>query len=794
MAVEPNGPGGQVKELRLALVLYGGVSLAVYMHGITKELHRLVRASAPEAGGATEPAPASERVWRRLLGRLAQEASGVATRVVVDVVAGTSAGGINGVYLAKALAHDLSQDALRDLWIGHGAISGLLRGPRFLPGWSKSITLPLALRRAPLDGASMCGWLHDALVTMDATAAAPGRSLMPDGHELQLFVTMTDLRGYERDVVADDPHIIRERQHAHVMSFRYRPSHDVDDFGPRGNAALAFGARATSCFPGAFPPVSPRSVSELLRERGAADTEISPRHFRLQELAGPRGGDPLTSRFIDGGVLDNRPFEQAIRAIRSRRADTEVDRRLLYVDPDPRPLAEGPAPAVPDAEPAEIPTILAALTKIPRQQPILGALLEVATLNDRVARIAELVTASFDPIARQVAAVVGGAVADVAAAPDPARLAEWRRLIHQRASEGSGRLAYWTYARMKLADAVEGYARTICTALDYPYESNHAQLVRGALRAWARDRGLFAEDPARLLGEHAELLSAEQVDFLRTFDIGYGARLLRFVIAGLNAWYAHAGEPGYPDRAALDRAKAALWARVKRLDELGAGRTFPAELVTEIERTFPAQLIDDRLHRTTLNDADFASMHAADLDRLREGVGAAYAAVLRDFSAETMGEIHTLTLGWPAERREDLLVRYLGYPLWDAVLYPVQRLSDAGERDRVEVIRMSPADAGVLRFPGAQKLQGVGLHHFRAFFRRDYRECDYLWGRLDAAARMVELLRGGKDQEYREWFEQLAEAILTEDAERLTSPGAQALIAQLRAELTAAPPQAAPAA
>ena len=32
-------------ELRLALVCYGGVSLAVYMHGVTKELHKLLRAA-----------------------------------------------------------------------------------------------------------------------------------------------------------------------------------------------------------------------------------------------------------------------------------------------------------------------------------------------------------------------------------------------------------------------------------------------------------------------------------------------------------------------------------------------------------------------------------------------------------------------------------------------------------------------------------------------------------------------------------------------------------------------------
>jgi hypothetical protein len=33
------------KELRLALICYGGVSLAVYMHGITREIWHLVRAS-----------------------------------------------------------------------------------------------------------------------------------------------------------------------------------------------------------------------------------------------------------------------------------------------------------------------------------------------------------------------------------------------------------------------------------------------------------------------------------------------------------------------------------------------------------------------------------------------------------------------------------------------------------------------------------------------------------------------------------------------------------------------------
>ena len=37
----------ETQELRLALVCYGGVSLAIYINGVAQELFRLVRATAP---------------------------------------------------------------------------------------------------------------------------------------------------------------------------------------------------------------------------------------------------------------------------------------------------------------------------------------------------------------------------------------------------------------------------------------------------------------------------------------------------------------------------------------------------------------------------------------------------------------------------------------------------------------------------------------------------------------------------------------------------------------------------
>src|SRR5262249_60679337 len=102
---------GPVRELRLALVCYGGVSLAIYMHGTTKEIHKLVLASqGRDLESTTNPFPqeTTEAVYWELLKDM-EAKDGIRTRVVVDIVSGTSAGGINGVFLAKARAGNPDQ-------------------------------------------------------------------------------------------------------------------------------------------------------------------------------------------------------------------------------------------------------------------------------------------------------------------------------------------------------------------------------------------------------------------------------------------------------------------------------------------------------------------------------------------------------------------------------------------------------------------------------------------------------------------------------------------------------------
>ena len=161
------------KELRLALVCFGGVSLAIYMHGITKEILKLVRASSTlhKITDRAKRSSASfsdlvdhdaaehdsEPIYFELLRELGQK---VELRVIVDIIAGASAGGINGTMLARALSHDLPTAPLRDLWLDQADVSELLAPEARARGWSKWFLRPLFW----LIGASRFEFARDAEV------------------------------------------------------------------------------------------------------------------------------------------------------------------------------------------------------------------------------------------------------------------------------------------------------------------------------------------------------------------------------------------------------------------------------------------------------------------------------------------------------------------------------------------------------------------------------------------------------------------------------------------------------
>src|SRR3984957_16037510 len=109
------------------------------MHGINKEILKLVRASRALHGIADQAKRASasfdslvdrndpeydtEAVYFDLLREAGRK---IDLRVVVDIIAGASAGGINGTMLARAICHDLPMGPLRDLWLDNADVTELL--------------------------------------------------------------------------------------------------------------------------------------------------------------------------------------------------------------------------------------------------------------------------------------------------------------------------------------------------------------------------------------------------------------------------------------------------------------------------------------------------------------------------------------------------------------------------------------------------------------------------------------------------------------------------------------------
>jgi patatin-related protein len=726
------------RELRLAIVCYGGVSLAIYMHGVTKEIHKLVLASAAlESDPSSNPfdADTTEHVYWNLLERIAAsrlggQAAGARIRVVVDIITGTSAGGINGIFLAKAISGNRPQDGLRKLWFEKGDIAQLLEWPTWIPWAPRFLAMAVARRKPPLRGGAMSRWLYGALKDMNGKTVLPGAaSLLPDDHVLDLFVPITDFHGYEREIPLYDPRFVRDRTHRHVMHFRHQqpPTKQAESHFTEGyDHVLAFSARATSSFPGAFPPVSFGDYAKALKVDVADAFKVEP----FFPLYGLTGADPAKTQFIDGGVLDNFPFGPAIAAIGAKPAATEVDRRLLFIEPDP---GEGGGPTGELKAPGLVKTVFGGYASIPRKEPILDDLLHLAERNETVLRIRDVIEASFPSIKAKVGALVDSSAAGLLEPGTSGQdLIEIRRAVEALAVEQAGFSAA-TYLRVRIRSVLEHFAEGVNGLLGFDAASNQSAFVAGVLRTWAVGDKLLEQRP------DIEI-SAAQVQFLSSFDLPYHRRRIRFLIAALSWLYRQAGdqEYGVPARRELDVAKAKLYAHLFSLDSALPALSADPAISGPLRDIFsPARIAAADTATDEFVFKPFVDEHRAGLEGVRDRIGGRLLGALPAFEKGLQTDLlGFLDLCGP-RLKGDVLTRYLGFPFWDMLVFPIQSVSDVGERDHVEVYRISPNDTRLL---GAQDLRGMSLFHFGAFFDRAGREGDYLWGRLDAVERLVKLL------------------------------------------------------
>ncbi|WP_428684262.1 patatin-like protein [Sphingopyxis sp.] len=769
------------KELRFALICYGGISLAVYMHGITKEVWRLAAASRAFHEGS--PQTGSGRIYGELLAALADK-GGVKLRVLADIIAGASAGGINGIFLARAIASGQSLDPLTELWLKDADVDYLLDpDARPLSAATKFWAVPIAgwmmkkrgnvidrtvgegaqdevraklsrLVRArwfepPFGGETFSGLLLDAFDAMDKGPVGP--ALVPAGQPVDLFVSVTDYAGHQTFLSLNSPPRVTEEEHRLILRFRQ----DVRAGRGLGDVpSLAAAARATASFPGAFPPFTLRELDRVLGKRGI-DWPQRDAFIRAQLPAGGEG-DPADRVLIDGSVLANAPFRPAIAALKQRPARREIDRRFVYIDPKPdfRSISfgkpgEAGANGAAEGEEAKLPgflsTILGALSEIPREQPIRESVEAIEGMSRRIRRMQHIVDAMKVEVEEQVAALFGTTF--FLDTPTPARLQKWRAKAQDQASARAG-FSYAPYGHLKLSSVVEELVGAI-DRLAPPEGDIHRRNRRDALWTEIRSRGLD-----RLSGKRGMGASDDAVVFFRIHDIGFRIRRLRFLARELDRVVEAKRDARDP---ACDAMRDAIY------DALGL----------YLEREGDDWLADIDVPA----DADPAAWIDAIGER-RDLIGADAGADAR--VAEGLAQL-------PKDDRRTLLLAYLGYPFYDIATLPLLQGEGFDEFDPIKVDRISPSDATAIRTGGASAmLKGIEFNSFGAFFSRAYRENDYLWGRLHGADRLIDIVASSvagtlTAEELAAIKRQAFHAILDEEEGRL--PKVKALIAELRMEI-----------
>lgn len=178
----------KTQEIRVGLVMYGGVSLAIYINGVTNEFFRAVRGRG---------------VYKLLKAMTDSD-------IVVDIVSGTSAGGINGVLLSYALCNNLEFSACATLWRESGDIRRLLRSPEE-DGESTNSLLDSEGYYQPS--------LEKAFREMPP---CPAENDVSPFDELDLFVTSTDVDGQIYTVLDDRGYPVDIKDHRAVFVLKHR--------------------------------------------------------------------------------------------------------------------------------------------------------------------------------------------------------------------------------------------------------------------------------------------------------------------------------------------------------------------------------------------------------------------------------------------------------------------------------------------------------------------------------------------------------------------------------------------
>ncbi|MEO8905796.1 MAG: patatin-like protein [Polyangiaceae bacterium] len=723
--------GRRSREVRLGVVMFGGVSLAVYINGVANELFRASRG----------------RGVYRLLKALTD------SDVVVDVLSGASAGGINGILLSTALCNGTEFNDTRTLWRDQADIGKLLQ-----PAQDEK------LNNSVLSGKYHQGQMANAFAAL-LNVEQPKSTELEDPSpvdELDLFITGTDIDGrlsYRVDALKhriqlEDHRVLFQLKHRSDRKQPFSPqalqSSALNGTHPKGpepysrldlpginRDTLATLAHITSCFPGAFVPISvnvpvPKPLPPDPDPGGDVDGRLA---YWGQLAVEDKCRKPISRRvtLMDGGVLKNKPFTSTIEAIFSRLADTQVARFMLYVDPDPQESAKDreqhDAAAIEQSSARKrhlVPVVLAAASGLPRFESIDADLQSIDTHNAQVRRYEALVAAATEAVMSDSSLPASQLNSARNSAYELARLGDLAQFV-----QGA------MYPRIAPENPPPG---TLFAAL---------QRVRGTggfSRSWDVRFGF-----RRLIQLTYSTDDAAQV----TLPEEEGHRVT-FLVPSRTA-----GEPARSFR--VERPLLTTLNRQIELYEIVGARVEQAlaELAPQLDPTTKVgwDAIEHAVHSVlaALPQPACFDPHAA-LDPLPDCVNEHELKALRQ-PGSTPHVAARPFLG-AAEAFEQrllghfpnalpLLEMYQRFAHIDEVALPLALVSELKGRDQIHTVRVSPLDskrAFARRFNAEHgerpinKLCGVQLFDFGAFFKCSWRSNDLMWGRIDGLSQLLDIL------------------------------------------------------
>lgn len=361
-----------LREVRAAVTMVGGTSLAIYENGVAQELFAMCEGSG-------------------VYGLLKQI---TCSHAYVDILSGTSAGGINTIFLSAALTQRRSLAPTRETWIRLGGIDDLLQDPYNTRARSllrgNDYYFPELVRafEQVASGVSLSNHRNFP------SGLLQGQDGMTHYTDLDLFVTGTYLEGRPSTFFDARSQPLLGVDHQGVFHLKHRPHRRESHFHPDLKEVRAGGdwaaltrqqrqeriaerlariSRTTSSLPALFEP---SAVSDRLMN-GVIDL--------------PSGKNRDVSFMGDGGYLNNRPLNLVLQRAYRRPSQRKVTRKLFFVEP----VAED-APLVSERDPEEPSALehVSTYNRVRGEQSLTRYFKDIATHNSKARRIEETLNAA----------------------------------------------------------------------------------------------------------------------------------------------------------------------------------------------------------------------------------------------------------------------------------------------------------------------------------------------------------------------------------------------------------------